>query len=86
MIPGRIADATLTLGAPDGWDIEKHGPCSGLPVRIDTSRAGPPCFSSAWFPTPEELRAMLAGAPVILRLVGNGHPPVMLSVGDVPGQ
>lgn len=83
MIPGRIADATLTLGAPDGWDPEKHGPCSGLPVRIDR-RCGLPRFSSAWFPTPDEIAAIQAGAPVILRLVGNGHPPVMLSVGDKP--
>lgn len=36
-------------------------------------------------PTPAELAALNAGAKVMLRVVGQGHPPVMLYVGGVTG-
>jgi hypothetical protein len=41
-------------------------------------------METAWLPTPEEIAALHAGAPLILRVVGSGHPPVMLYVGEVP--
>lgn len=37
-------------------------------------------FISAWFPTPEELKALNDGAPVYLFIYGAGHPPVYLGV------
>lgn len=37
-------------------------------------------FISAWLPTPDELRALNAGAPVYLFIYGNGHPPVYVGV------
>jgi hypothetical protein len=37
---------------------------------------------SAWEPTPAEMEAIAAGAKVMLRVVGMGHPPVMLYVGN----
>lgn len=57
----------------------------GLPLRDivqNDSVTGPdtPAMQSAWRPTPAELAAMAAGAPVILTVVGNVHPPVMLEV------
>ena len=43
-----------------------------------------PCMASAWQPTAEELALLNAGEPIILRVYGTAHPPVMLSVGDGP--
>ena len=37
-------------------------------------------FTSAWLPTPEELAALNAGAPVYLFIWGTGHPPVYVGV------
>ncbi|WP_206185849.1 hypothetical protein [Sphingosinicella sp. BN140058] len=41
-----------------------------------------PCMVSAWEPTPAEVAAIAAGAKVLLRIVGQGHPPVAVYVGD----
>ena len=43
-------------------------------IRTDNS------FVSAWLPTPEELAALNAGAPVYLFIYGNSHPPVYVGV------
>jgi hypothetical protein len=61
----------------------------GLPLRdvvINSTVTGPetPAMETAWFPTPKEIEAINAGAPIILTIIGEGHPPVMLSVGGVP--
>ena len=79
---GRVSGCTRVLGQRQGY--------LGLPIRdvvIDCSVNGPntPAMITAWFPTPEELAAINAGAPIHLRIVGTKHPPVMLEVGDVPG-
>jgi len=77
----RIEGCTRVLGEAQGY--------IGLPLRdivINDSVTGPqtPAMESAWFPTPEELAALNAGAPIILRVVGRVHPPVMLETGEVP--
>jgi len=81
MIPARIFECTRVLGAPPGWTPETSGPCLGLPIR-DEINGDLPCMVSAWEPTPDELAALNAGAKVMLRIVGSGHPPVWLYVGD----
>lgn len=78
---GRIEGCTRVIGKSQGY--------YGLPVRDEVQNdtvTGPdtPVMVTAWFPTPDELAALIAGAPVHLRIVGTGHPPVMLGVGDVP--
>lgn len=83
MHPGHIAGTTRSLRAPENWSRENNGPCSSLPIR-DGERRGLPHMESAWFPTPEEIAAIVAGAPVILRIVGTAHPPVALYTGDRP--
>jgi hypothetical protein len=40
-------------------------------------------METAWLPTPDELQRLLAGSPVILRVLGTSHPPVMIEVGEV---
>lgn len=37
-------------------------------------------FVSAWIPTPEEIAALNAGAPVYLFIYGDKHPPVYVGV------
>ena len=78
MIPKRIAGATRYLGAPQGWEPERNGPCGHLAVRDVTAGSLPIC-ESAWEPTPKELALLNAGGSVVLRVVG-GQPPVMLYV------
>jgi hypothetical protein len=55
----------------------------GLPIR-DEVVGDVPVMVSAWHPTPKELAAINAGAPVHVCLIGSQHPPIQVSVGDVP--
>lgn len=83
MIPARIENCTVVLGAPPGWTPETSGPCVGLPIRREMN-GDMPCMVSAWEPTPAELAAIAAGAKIMLRIIGASHPPVALYVGEVP--
>lgn len=76
MIPGRILNATMRLGAPKGWDEVRSGPGVGLDVLIQGD-----AYTSCWEPTPDELDRLAAGAKVYLTVKG-GQPPVALQVGD----
>jgi hypothetical protein len=77
---GRIEGATRVLGQSQGY--------LGLPVRdemIECDVGGfTPAMTTAWLPTQEEIDAIVAGAPIYLRILGTGHPPVMLMVGQAP--
>lgn len=78
---GRIQGCTRVIGRSQGY--------YGLPLRdivVNDTVTGPetPAMETAWLPTPEELAALNAGAPIILRVVGSGHPPVMIYTGEVP--
>lgn len=80
---GRIIGATRNLGAPRGWEKDKHGICGGLPIRDELTTAGPG-MTSAWLPTPEEITQIQAGAPIYLTVLGSVHPPVSMQVGVAP--
>lgn len=76
-----IKDATRTIGEQQGY--------RGLPLRdvkIDCSVNGPdtPAMESEWLPTISEVERLKAGAPIILRILGTEHPPVLIEVGEVP--
>lgn len=78
---GRIQGCTRVLGKSQGY--------YGLPVRdevMNDSVTGPdtPVMVTAWFPSPDELATLNAGAPIHLRIVGTAHPPCMIGVGDRP--
>lgn len=75
MIPGRIENATIRLGAPKGWDEARDGICVGLDVLIRGDE-----FVSCWEPTPDELMRLASGAKIYLSVIG-GQPPVALQVG-----
>lgn len=79
MIIKRITGATRVLGQSQGY--------LGLPVRDEiivdkATLLQTPSMLTAWEPTPDELARLNAGAPVLLRVLGSGHPPVMIEVGD----
>jgi hypothetical protein len=81
MIIKMIEGATRILGKSQGY--------LGLPVLdqvvVDSATdEATPSMVTAWEPTPDELERLNAGAPVYLRILGVAHPPVMLTVGDVP--
>jgi hypothetical protein len=78
---GRIKDATRVIGKSQGY--------MGLPLRDEivdckVNGAGTPSMVTAWHPTPKELAALNAGAPVHVRILGVGHPPIMVEVGEIP--
>lgn len=81
MIIKHIEGATRVIGKSQGY--------IGLPLRdemISCTVNGPmtPSMITAWEPTPDEIARINAGAPVLLRVLGDAHPPVMLSVGEAP--
>lgn len=81
MIINRIEGCTRELGKSQGY--------LGLPLRdevIACTVGGPetPSMLTSWQPTPAELARLNAGAPVLLRVIGTGHPPVSLDVGAAP--
>jgi len=80
---GRITGTTRVIGKSQGY--------LGLPLRditIDCKVNGPdfPAMETAWLPTQEEIAAISSGAPIILRILGTVHPPVLVYVGDIPEQ
>lgn len=75
----RIKNATRVIGKSQGY--------IGLPLRdevIFDPAVGAPTHSmlSAWELEANELAALAEGLPLILRVLGQAHPPVMLYVGD----
>lgn len=74
MMIKMIAGVTRVLGKSQGY--------LGLPIRdevMETQEAGAvPCMVSAWEPTPDEITHIAAGGTVYLRVLGVGHPPVLI--------
>lgn len=77
MIPQRHPQATRYLGAPEGWEPEKSGTCSHLPIA--DFDAGGNVMQSIWEPMPDELATLNAGGFVVLNVRGTGHPPVFVT-------
>lgn len=81
MISGRVKGATRVIGKSQGY--------LGLAVRDElvnctVNGEGTPQMVTAWEPTPAEIAAIVAGAPIHVCLVGTGHPPILVTVGDTP--
>ena len=83
MNPIPLTDATRTMKAPSNWDAEEQGECGDLQI-CDTELDGLPIMISAWRPTEEELKKIVAGAPILLSIHGRNHPVVSLYTGDTP--
>lgn len=74
---GRIQGTTRVIGKSQGY--------IGLPLR-DIALKDPtdgkitPAMESAWLLAPDEMQALIDGRPLILRVLGTGHPPVNMYV------
>lgn len=78
---GMIEGVTRIIGKCQGY--------LGLPVRDEAINCsvngdGTPSMTTAWFPTPKELDALMRGAAIHVRLLGSAHPPIMVEVGEPP--
>lgn len=81
MMIKHIEGATRVLGKSQGY--------LGLPLRDELTNCavngeGTPSMVTAWEPTPAEIEAIIAGAPIYLRIIGTAHPPVNIEVGPHP--
>jgi hypothetical protein len=76
MIVNAIEGATRRIGKAQGY--------RGLPIRDFAYDDGTPAMRTSWQPTPAELKALAAGAPIYVTLLGSAHPPILLEVGAVP--
>lgn len=76
MMINAIQGCSRRLGKAQGYH--------GLPVRDVVFEDGTPAMQSSWQPTPSEVAAIRAGAPLILTVLGSSHPPVLIEVGQVP--
>ncbi len=74
MIAARIAGTTRVLGKSQGY--------LGLPVR-DSKRDGQPSMTTAWEVTPGEFLKLQDGAHIEITILGNAHPPIIVTVGEV---
>lgn len=78
---GRIKNATRVIGKSQGY--------MGLPLRDElincaVSGQDTPVMVTAWYPSMDELQALIDGAPIHLTVIGTVHPPVMMKTGDAP--
>lgn len=80
MIIGRIEGTTRVIGESQGYEP--------LPLRdqlmtyecANGHQHTCPTMTTAWYPTPAELKALLDGSPVHVRLIGVAHPPIYVAV------
>jgi hypothetical protein len=70
------------LGAPPSWDHSQQGYCNALPVTkvLEGDRVS---MVSFWRPSAAELKAINAGAPIMLWIHSASHPPVSIGVEGV---
>lgn len=77
---GRIAGCTRTVGQSQGY--------LGLPIRDEIMLCDVggyvPVMMTAHFPTPAEIAAINAGAPVLVGIQGTVPAPMFLTVGEPP--
>lgn len=74
-----IDGATRILGGPGLEDLHIKDVTF---KRNHLELTGTPGMVSAWEPTPAELKRIARGAPILLKILGADHPPVMIEVGE----
>lgn len=81
MQSGMIEGVTRVVGKAQGYNDlairDELGNCS-------VNGEGTPVMVTAWFPLPDELERINAGAPIHLHILGVSPPPVRVDVGRVP--
>ena len=75
---GMIKNATAIIGRSQGYQ--------GLPILAEiiidpaTGKEAPQ-FTSEWIPSPEDILAIMGGAPIRVKCL-NAQPPILVEVGD----
>jgi uncharacterized cupin superfamily protein len=70
---------------PDTIRISIHGEAQGyqpLPVRHAEYEPGIPMMETHWMPTADDIRKLLNGEPIRVRILGSVPPPMNVFVGD----
>lgn len=76
MIVGIIRGANFVYKAPA--DMQD---CQDLHVQVyEDADNSIRIMSSAWMPTPDELKLLNAGQPIHLHIYGSAHPIVSMTV------
>lgn len=76
MLPLRISNATRVLAESQ----DEYHALAIYDEKID----GVNHMTSVWEPTPAELAELQAGGSVRLTILGNAHPPVMITTQPAP--
>lgn len=76
---GVIERATRIIGLDQGY--------LGLTIRdevifCEVAKTLVPTMTTAWYPSPEELKALNEGKPVYVILQGWHHPPIRVTVAE----
>jgi hypothetical protein len=79
MTPFPITPCTRKMTSPQGMEDE----CGTLQINDQHDPIWGNMMRSAWMPNDEERAAIASGAPVILSIVGTGHPVVAVYVGEM---
>ena len=74
MISLAIEGTTRRIGKSQGYN--------GLCIKDFIFGDGTPAMMTAWQPTPSEISKIVSGAAIYLTVLGSGHPPVLLEVGE----
>lgn len=83
MQPILFNGSNAILEEPEGWDHDKDGPCSDLPVLIQELPSGQLSYTSIWRPTDEERELLANGSGVLINMVG-AQPAFVMAVTYLP--
>lgn len=78
MEPVKPVGANREFLPPENWDEKIMGPCDSLHVRVAYGT-----ITSAWRPTEEEITAIRAGQPILIRVYADALPPFMVGVQSI---
>lgn len=79
MMAVDFIEANVTYGKPKGMTDEQ---CHSIRAMKAITDDGFPIIVTVWMPSKEDIDAINAGRPVILRIVGEIMPPVSIYTYD----
>ena len=79
MNPIPIRPCSRTMTSPTGMEDE----CGTLEICDTHDPIWGNMMQSAWMPSDDERARIASGAPVMLSIVGTGHPVVAVFVGEL---
>lgn len=79
MLPVDFEGTNIELTKPQGWADEK---CMSVRAYKGVDTDGIPFYLTAWKPNREDIEAINAGRPIMLKVCGNSTPPVAMYTFD----